>query len=331
MNRFPGILTTALVSILAAGCGGGGGGGSGQPSATGDGANISADNAEAIAGDVVTGVMETGELGEFGALGGLPTASSFVNGSLSKTASALASKSQGGLASRGLLQAAFGPEVTDCELAGTLTVSAKFKDPGTLTAGDEVSMSFDRCDNGEGETVDGDLSVRIRSFQGDFLSGSFAVNATVDFKTLSFTEDDETGTVNGDFSLSIDTTDYPTVVLSHSSDSLRLTDGNETLVLADWITTLVVDESSQPSAYSLTAEGNIDVPRHGSVSYEVLEPLTGFGDDHPDAGVLFIEGGGGGNITITALSNTQARLEMDYEGDGIVDETVTVTWDELDD
>ena len=332
MNGFPRISTTILLSILAAGCGGGGGGGGGgQVSTTGAAADIDTDNAQAISSDVFSGVMETGELGEFGALGGLPIGGGGLDGSLSKTAAALTLKSQDGLASRGLMQAAFGPEVTDCEVAGTITVSAKFKDPGTLSSGDEVSMSFDRCDNGDGETIDGDLSLKIKSFQGDFLGGSFAVNAAVDFKALSFTEESETNAVNGGFSLSIDTTDYPTVVFSHASDSLRITHDNERLLLADWITSLVVDESSQPSTYTLTAEGDIDVASHGRVSYEVLEPFTGFGDDHPGAGVLFIEGSKGGNITVTALSNTQVLLEMDYNGDGTVDEIKTVTWDELDD
>lgn len=331
MNGFPRISTTILVSILAAGCGGGGGGGGGQASTTGDAADIDADNAQTIASDVFSGVMETGELGEFGALGGLPIAGGGPDGSLSKTATALTLKSQDGLVSRGLMQAAFGPEVTDCEVAGTITVSAQFKDPGTLSSGDEVSMSFDRCDSGDGETIDGDLFLKIKSFQGDFLGGSFAVSAAVDFKGLSFTEQNETHAVHGDFSLSIDTTDYPTVVFSHASDSLRITQNNDRLLLADWITSLVVDESSWPSTYSLTAEGDIDVASHGRVSYEVLEPFTGFGEDHPGTGVLFIEGSKGGNITVTALSNTQVLLEMDYDGDGTVDEIKPLTWDELDD
>jgi hypothetical protein len=111
-----------------------------------------------------------------------------------------------------------------------------------------------------------------------------------------------------------------------------MSDGVHTVIIEDWITAVTADESSQPRAYSWDASGSISVPEHGgSVTYNVLEPFTGFGDNPPDTGVLFIEGKDGGNITITVVSQGQAQIDVDYEGDGVVDDSKLVAWEDLDD
>ncbi|MGD8424829.1 MAG: hypothetical protein PVH13_06270, partial [Gammaproteobacteria bacterium] len=88
-----------------------------------------------------------------------------------------------------------------------------------------------------------------------------------------------------------------------------------------------VDESSQPPAFSVTSSGRVDLPRRGgSVSFVVREPFSGFGEGNPDSGVLFIRGANGATINMTVLSDTQVRFDMDYDGDGSVDETVNLAW-----
>jgi hypothetical protein len=315
--------TAALLVAMIAGCGGGGGGGS-NPTATQ--AEISPDNATEIAGDVVEGVTETAALGEFGAFGGLAVGGALPGGGHSKTTAALASKTGGAV----LMQAAIGPVELTCANGGKVTISAEIREQDTLSAGDTFTFEFDRCDEGEGEILSGRVRLGIDAFEGDLDAERFRVDATLDFDVLAVEEDGQTDTVNGELALSVDTTRYPTVSFSHASDAFSVTEDGETVVLADWLTRLTVDESSQPPAYALTGNGSIDVPRHGAVGYEFLEPFQGFGEDRPDSGVLLIEGANGGSIRVTALSNTQVQLEIDYDGLG-VDETLTLTWDEIDD
>jgi hypothetical protein len=326
--RFP---TTVLLALLAAACGGGGGGNDDTGLVTGNEAEITAQNADAISRTVVDGMMETAALGEFGDLVGLGSIGVEPGGALSKTAVTLATKTGEAQvqALPTIMYATFEPSPAPCAAGGTVTVSANLQKPDTLTAGDSIVLRFANCDDGDGRVVSGTLRLVVDSFDGDFASGLFAAGVDVSFDVLSFTEGAETNTVNGDIALFVDTRAYPLVAFSHSGQGLAITEAGETVVFAQWSNGLSVDGSSVPAAYSLTGNGRIDVPRHGGVSYRVDEPFAGFGNAHPDSGVLYLAGRGGANITITSLSSEQLQLEMDYDGDGVVDEVRLRTWAEL--
>jgi hypothetical protein len=188
-----------------------------------------------------------------------------------------------------------------------VTVSGDIQNPEMLSAGDTVSLRFDECDEGDGQVVNGNLNMVIDTLTGDPAGGFFALGVTLDFQVFRIVESGETTLVNGGFSMLVDST------------------------LSNYSTSVTVDESSQPPAYTLTASGRIDIPSQGgSVNYTTRAPFAGFGDADPDSGALFIRGADGASITLTVLSNTQVQLEMDYDGNSTIDETVIVTWVELD-
>lgn len=312
----------AGLSLVAA-CGGGGGGGSNPPVVIAPDATISSQNAVEIAGDVVTGVLDTGELGAFGG-SGLIGADSGAGPAMSKASATAANKGV-----NIILSAPFGPEVSPCAMGGNVSVSGNLSSQDTLTPGDTITARFTICDDGEGEVVNGVLTLDVDTFDGDLLSGFVAIGVTMGFQGFAVTENGEITTVQGGLSVLIDTRNYPLSTFTMSSGSLSVTDGVETLVLSNFTTTATADESSQPPAFTFESSGRISVPTHGSVTYRVEEPFTGFGESDPDSGVLYIEGEMGANITATVLSANQVQLEMDYDGNGSIDETVIVTWVEL--
>ena len=312
----------AGLSLVAA-CGGGGGGGGNPPVVIAPDATISSQNAVEIAGDVVTGVLDTGELGAFGG-SGLIGADSGAGPAMSKASATAANKGV-----NIILSAPFGPEVSPCAMGGNVSVSGNLSSQDTLTPGDTITARFTICDDGEGEVVNGVLTLDVDTFDGDLLSGFVAIGVTMGFQGFSVTENGEITTVQGGLSVLIDTRNYPLSTFAMSSGSLSVTDGVETLVLSNFTTTATADESSQPPAFTFESSGRISVPTHGSVTYRVEEPFTGFGESDPDSGVLYIEGEMGANITATVLSANQVQLEMDYDGNGSIDETVIVTWVEL--
>jgi hypothetical protein len=326
MSNYRTLISATLLACLTTGCGGGGGGGG---NAASNDAVIDADNATEIAGDAVEGVMDTAELGEFGDLLGLATGVTGPGSSLSKAASTMAMSTLA-KATPGGYMAAGGEFQLDCPVSGSATVTVSIAEPDTLSRGDRFSFRFDNCDSGEGETIDGAVTLRVDGFSGDLPAETFAVDATLTFDRLSVDDGTDTVIADGRIALSADSMRYPRIAFSQASDSFVVTEDGETIVLSDWVTLLTVDESSFPPGYSLSGAGEIDVPRHGNVRYEFREPFAGFGDDHPDSGVLYIEGGNGGSILVTVLSNTQVRLDVDYDGGGI-DETITLTWEELED
>ena len=57
--------------------------------------------------------------------------------------------------------------------------------------------------------------------------------------------------------------------------------------------------------------------------------LQSMGEDYPFVGELRIEGADGAVIVMIALDANTVRLEIDIDGDGAVDDTIDLTWDEL--
>ncbi len=333
MNKGLKILIPGLAVALGAGCGGGGGGNSGPAASSPELAAITADNATDISGDVLDNVEDTAELGRFGDFGGVGLAAAPGEPSLSKAAVAAATKAgtsqAGGL--RTIMAAAFELMEAPCEVAGTVSISADLKSSDTLSAGDSIEFLFDACDNGDGEMVDGRVAWTIQTFSGEPDTGFFRLAARLVFDDLTVTEDSETGRINGAIDSLVDTGNYPLIMASQSGSRLSMSDGVHTVLLEDWITAVTADESSQPWAYSWDASGRLSVPEHGGgLEYNVLEPFTGYGENPPDAGVLLIEGKDGGNIKITVVSQGQVQLDIDYEGDGVLDESKLVSWEDLD-
>ena len=320
----------ALLSLSGCGGGGGGGGDSSPPPLTGD-VTITSANAVGVASDVYEAVGDTASLGDFGA-GGLIGSVGPANPTLSKSAVTLATKSglEGTVDTGSLIAVAFGPERTDCAVSGSATVSGDIADPNTLTAGDTISLRFNNCNEGDGQLVNGSLTLTIDTVSGDLNSEFFALGVSLDFNSLSVLEAGETTSVHGSLSMLLDSTAYPVTTASLSSPSLSVTSGSQSANLSNYSTTVTLDESSQPPAFSVTSSGRIGLPDlGGAVTYSVREPFTGFGDSDPQAGVLFVRGANNASITMTVLSDTQVQLEMDYDGNGSVDETVILTWVEF--
>jgi len=285
----------------------------------------------AVAKDVYDSVGDTASLGDFGS-GGLIGSAGPATPTLSKTATSLATKAgmNGTLDTGSLIAVAVGPETSDCAVSGSVTISGDISNPDAPSGGDSVTLQFNNCDDGDGQVVNGRLTITIDSISGDFNTEFFALGVTLDFRSFTVQEGSQTSSVIGGFSMMLDTTGYPVTVATLSSPYLSVSDGVRTANLTNYSTTATIDESSQPPAFSVTSSGRIDLPQQGgSVGYSMPEPFTGFGDGDPEAGVLFIRGGNGATITMTVLSSTQVQLEMDYDGNGTVDETVILSWVEF--
>jgi len=57
--------------------------------------------------------------------------------------------------------------------------------------------------------------------------------------------------------------------------------------------------------------------------------LESMGEDYPFVGELRIEGADQAVIVMIALDANTVRLQIDINGDGAIDETLDLTWDEL--
>jgi len=331
IKRLVQVVVFGVGIALAAGCGGGGGGGDnppvvvnpGNPAIPASDATIVSTNALEISGTAILGGLYGGDPGVLTSAG-LVGADPGADAPLSKVSAQIANKAlAAGFAKP------FGPETSLCALAGTVTVSGNLASDQTLTAGDVFNMRFNKCDDGEGQVFDGPVTMTLEAFEGDLFTGFLAFGMAINFQNLAVTEGGETHAFNGDATVFVDTLAYPAISAETSGRSLSVAGAARTMALANYSTSTVTDQSSIPAAFSIDASGRVGVAPHGWVNYSVLEPFAGFGEVSPTSGVMQITGGAGSKVTAIAQADGQIRLDLDFDGDGVVDESRLVSWADL--
>lgn len=330
MNGLTRTLMLGLPWVFLAGCSGSGGGGSSAP-AVAPPADITSQNAPAIAGSVVQTALGGGSLGSFAGLGtGAgsvlvdPGAQLFskLGGIQRSQTVALQAKARSGE-----LQALIPETTTPCINSGSVTVSGNIANPTTLSPGDTINLVFSLCDDGAG-MLDGTYAMRITSFSGDLISGSFSFGVTVTLTGFQMGDGPEAVTANGDVSISLDTGTMPTLTVSVTANSLSMSTATSSETLINFSVTETVDELT--FAYTMDASGTLTSSAFtGSVTFTTAASLQGDAVGYAFSGELTITGAGSASISVIVLDDVFIRLEIDLDGDGAADEFVDTTWDEV--
>lgn len=222
-----------------------------------------------------------------------------------------------------------GPITDECWITGTVTMSGNIADPLTITVGDTITMVFSMCDDGDGQVLDGGMGITITAFNGNLDTFLFEMGMTVSMDSLSMDDGGMNGPalVDGSFSLLVDTYSYPITKSIVSGDMLSLVAGTRSLTMTDFESNNELDEG----AFTVTviASGRVESDRFdGRATYATVVPFVSSLDSNPYVGEMLITGANNATIRVTVLDVETVRLEMDYNGDGAVDETRDVTWDE---
>jgi len=317
------------VALLGACSGGGDSGGTMNPTTSTPPAEITSGNAQAIASAVVQTSFEGGGLGEFAGMGSGAVVSSpgsqlfaTVGGIQKAQTDSLTQKAQ-----MGALETTIPPQMEACLNSGSVTVSGEIANPLTFSSGDSFTLVFSDCDDGAG-IINGTYVMNITSFGGDLLSGSFTLGMSVTLTGFSVADVSGTLTANGSISTMIDYTAAPMLSISMTSTSLTVSDGTTTETLGSFSLVQSIDELT--SSFSMTVSGDLtSTVFSGSVSFSTSATLIGDGTGYAYSGEITIAGAGSASIDVIVLDNVLVRLEIDLNGDGIVDEIVDTTWDAL--
>jgi len=314
------VLGTGL--LILAGCSSGGG--DAAPAAPL--AAITTTNASAIASSVMKASLEGGDMGSFA---GFEPVSVSSPKSTRVSYSKVAEIQNAGVDA--LLQHAqmvalvpVGPEVTQCTGGGTLTLSGNLANPATLSPNDTITFDYASCVEGD-TTTNGRFSMRVSSFSGDPDSGTFGFGVTTTITSFQVTVAGETATVNGSVSISINMAGS-TVTTTVTSSSISVGDGSSTHTLRDYSSIQTLTSGS----FTLDVHGSLTSSDFsGTVNFSTTALLQGMGDAYAYTGQLLITGANGATIKVIVLDSTYVRLEVDSNGDGVVDATVDLTWDDL--
>ena len=200
-----------------------------------------------------------------------------------------------------------------------------------ISTGDTFDIVFAMCFfEGPGLTLDGPTSLTNLEVTGDpfNLIAPWVLKTTFGFDDLSVTDGIDTLILGGNLNLDLSTDDNIVVDSLITTASLTTQYAGITETLSDYVLTQTLDLNA--STRTLSADGTLtSTLLEGSVTFETLQEFAGTFEDNPSTGQLLISDASS-SVLVIVLDNISVQLDIDVDLDGMIDETIVVTWAELD-
>ena len=330
--------TLTLLGAVLAGCGGGGGddgGGLLPPPGDVDLTSTNRDSASRATAVAVQGSLVVGDIGLTGGGSGGMAAAIVAQVGGRKAATALIGRKT----PDALFDVSFLFPCASGTAVGTLDDRDNSQ---TVTPGDVLTASFSNCliDAASGETIDGALTATYTTA----VQSPLTVGANVSVSNLrgASAQAGRSATLNGGFTLSY-------VEPTSSTSTTQITVPSAMTIQA--VHPLYQDTIGLQPGYRITTYYDLatppGAPGGGRTIIEVLGKLSSVNtggifnvwsqppgldqwdvDAYPRSGQVLLQGRNG-NVTMTVLSNTTVRVELDANGDGTNESSQDVAWDTL--
>lgn len=309
-------VTILALLVTLASCGGSSGGGAAPPppppanTAT---LPITADNAQDITESVLGAVTSSADLIDIADVIGLPIVGS-ANQDFAKPAL------------RDVIT-----QVTACDTGEMTTTWNDVDNDLQLSTGDTFDTQFVMCFfQDSGVTIDGTSTVQNVVVTGDPANQvvPWSLAATFGFIDLIATDATDTVTINGDLDLEMSSDDNVVIDASVGSALLEVDVDGVAESLSDYLMTQLINQNLLLQDVSADGVYTSDILQ-GSVTFETLENFRALGDDNPSSGQLLISDSSS-SVLVTVLDNLNVQLDIDLDLDGTIDQTIVVTWADLD-
>ncbi len=203
-----------------------------------------------------------------------------------------------------------------------------------ISTGDTFDVVFAECFLADTETTfDGPVSLTNLVVTGDPFNqiAPWGLALTIGFDGVFVTDSAGGAIINGGLDLDLSSEDNVVVDLSIATASLSLSVTVSMFLdktLSDYVLTETLDLNALTQV--VNARGNFaSESLEGAVAFETLQDFVIMADDNPSAGQLFISDSSS-SVLVTVLDNINVQLEIDIDLDGTIDQTIVVTWTELD-
>ena len=219
-----------------------------------------------------------------------------------------------------------------CAGGGTLTaVENDINGNGLPDAGDSASLTANNCVF-EGSTLNGGLSLAVTAFSGNVNVPPFSAALTLTFANLTARSATASTTGNGTMALSLNATTASNQIftLNATQFSTTSTYGGATYSRTLENYTVAVDKTATSS--KTTAAGTLSSTAFESKTVTIATPVPFvrvFPQTRPSSGQATATGANGGVLRVTAISNTQVKIELDADANGTFETSVTKLWSEL--
>jgi hypothetical protein len=329
-----------VTTVLLAACGGGGSGGGTATAPSGpQAAVITESNAKPVSANALQGVRNTSSTE--GATG-VPIGVQVASGSRSPaTFAAIAAAARLAIdsAAGARLPTAVSVSETDaCPLGGTLSISGNVANPTAgLGAGDTFGITLANCqttENGVATVMNGQMSMTIVS--GTIAGVPFHVVIAVTTTNLSVQAAGATIVSNGDVRLdwTASSATSETLVATGTSMTSRetVTGVTRTNTLRNYAQTLKTNGTTVSATLSANVETDNTRIAASGATYTVTTPTAVVWDTLTDvvsAGVIKVVGAGGSQLTLTFTGAGNATIQIDANGDGTFEKSISTTLTEL--
>lgn len=212
---------------------------------------------------------------------------------------------------------------------GTESGSAKYTGYLEENGTGSMTISYTAFSPGDGYSYNGVMQITINDvepFSKNILEARF------NFDALTVTSKDEQLSMEGDILLQIDPASK-TETLLHNING-RMTSGPETFRLKDLKAVTIYDNLDTPTSSTETLIGRLYLGNEGYVEISQTTPLQfdylGRSTvDVPNAGgPILLNGAAAGQARITPISISQLKIDVDSDGDGLFESSVTELWSE---
>jgi hypothetical protein len=328
-------LALTCTFLLAACGGGGGGGGSGSPNPAPSGpqaVTITETNAKPVAANALDATQSSSTTS---AVDGLPIAVQVDAASAPTTPQLIAQVVRLGVnsfAAAGLPAGVVINQSGACSFGGTVSISGRLASSNGLTAGDTLTVSMTNCSEASGTTMSGQLSITVVS--GSLTSIPFHIVLSTTATNLSVTSGGVNVVANGTVTLDWSgTTTSDTFNASGAAMTSTRTSGgtSRTTTLRNFTQKQIITGSTVTGSLTGTVETS-STSLGGAVSFTVSTPtpvVWNAATRTTTAGVIKVVGANNSQVLITINADGSVTVQVDANGDGTYEKTLTSTTAEL--
>lgn len=335
--RFAGLALSALSTAILAACGGGGdsgGSSSGGPIINSGNAVQSAADAYGVMDSFYSaGLTSTEAALDLKSSEAHPRAAaaggrSFAGIALRRLSSIMAPEGNASGSASRYDTKAVGSASAPCPSGGSITATVNDVDEdGVPSRPDILTFDFANCRSGP-EVIHGRMTMTAMDYAET--GSSLRIGGTFTFSNLTISDGVTTETGNGDFSIQAQYQSAPVhyYETTISGQRFSMTSNGSTGELRSFSLTGQVNLSGNSFAFTFGA--TYSEPGRGiRTTLSTPQAFQGYLGAYPHVGMLQVKEIDGSALVLTAVSSTSARIDVDANGDGTPEDSITTTWGQL--
>lgn len=228
--------------------------------------------------------------------------------------------------------------VDTCSLGGTIRVTGTIAGTEGVAAGDAVTVIASDCTelvDGVATTMNGTLSITVTAGSYDSANIVYPAHVVLQLQATAFSMRTASATVVADGDALVDLTETGattgTVVVSGAALTTTTTSGGftRTATLQDYRQAVTFNGSTLTTDVTAHVEASTDLL--GRVSYDVSTPTPLTASDTAFTGGSLLVTGNRSALLLTVTGSNTFALDLDIDGDGLVDFTTSATLADLED